>query len=111
MFPPGRSKAEGSMHEDTLPDIEMLRLQEPVDVTSWEPPSVAARKDRHFFPQVPERLYTQLAPLPGKALAVYMVLMRLSLQQRSACVSCTSTWLAQFGITPDQKKRALVCLE
>jgi len=40
-----------------------------------------------------------------------MLLMFRSRLQRSARVSCTTAWLARFGVTHDQKTRALACLE
>ena len=76
-----------------------------------EIPSVAARRDRLFFPTLPGRLFGTLAPLPGKALAVYMLLRLRSRLERSQMVTLTSTFVAQFGITPRQKALALACLE
>src|SRR5262245_13862748 len=76
-----------------------------------ELPSVAARRDRHFIPPLPVRLFAALAPLPGKALAVYMVLWRRSRMERSPTVLCTSASWQQCGLTRRQKALALACLE
>src|SRR5215510_7025342 len=76
-----------------------------------EVPSVTTRRDRQFFPTLPGRLFRLLAPLPGKALAVYMLLRLRSRLEGRQTVSITSTFVAQFGITPRQKALALACLE
>lgn len=73
--------------------------------------SVTERLDNEFFPTLPGRLFTMLAPLPGKALAVYMVLRLRSRLERVQTVTLTTSYLRRFGLTPDQKDRALVCLE
>jgi hypothetical protein len=76
-----------------------------------ELPSVAERLDTEFFPTLPGRLFTLLAPLPGKALAVYMVLRLRSRLDRVQTVKLTTAYLRRFGLSPDQKDRALACLE
>ena len=76
-----------------------------------EVPSVAARRDRQFFPPLPGRLFRTLAPLPGKALALYMILRLRSRLECRQTVALTSTFVAQFGITRRQKALALACLE
>ena len=76
-----------------------------------EVPSVAARRDRQFFPPLPGRLFRMLAPLPGKALALYMILRLRSRLECRQTVGITSTFVAQFGISPRQKALALACLE
>jgi hypothetical protein len=76
-----------------------------------ELPSVTERLDKEFFPPLPGRLFTRLAPLPGKAFAVYMVLRLRSRLERVQTVTLTTAYLRRFGLSPDQKDRALVCLE
>jgi hypothetical protein len=76
-----------------------------------ELPSVAARRDRQFIPALPGRLFTVLAPLPGKALAVYLVLWRRSRVTRHPTVMVTAAAMAQVGISHDQKTRGLTVLE
>ena len=76
-----------------------------------ELPSVAERLNKEFFPPLPGRLFALLAPLPGKALAVYMVLRLRSRLERVQTVTLTSAALQRFGLSPDQKDRALACLE
>jgi len=87
------------------------RVPNPPDVVPIEVPSTAARRDRQFLPALPERLFCQLGPLPGKTLAVYMILLLRSRLERRPTVKLTSAFLARFGITHDQKTRALACLE
>jgi hypothetical protein len=76
-----------------------------------ELPSVAERLDKEFFPPLPGRLFTRLAPLPGKAFAVYMVLRLRSRLEKKPTVTLTTAYLRRFGITRRQKEHALVCLE
>jgi hypothetical protein len=76
-----------------------------------EVPSVSARRDRLFFPPLPGRLFRTLAPLPGKALALYMILRLRSRLECRQTVVLTSTFMTQFGITRHQKALALACLE
>ena len=76
-----------------------------------EMPSVTERLDKEFFPPLPGRLFTLLAPLPGKALAVYMVLRLRSRLARVQTVSLTSALLDRHGITRRQKDYAVACLE
>jgi len=76
-----------------------------------ELPSVAERLEKEFFPSLPGRLFTLLAPLPGKAWAVYMVLRLRSRLERAQTVTLTTVSLRRFGITRRQKEQALTCLE
>jgi hypothetical protein len=72
---------------------------------------VTARRDRWFVPPLPWRLFCVLAPLPGSALAVYLILYRHSRREKCQTMSLTSCFMAQCGITRWQKERALVALE
>jgi hypothetical protein len=86
------------------------KLEAPTEIP-LEVPSVAARRDRQFFPPLPGRLFRLLAPLPGKALALYMILRLRSRLECRQTVVLTSTFVTQFGITRSQKALALACLE
>jgi hypothetical protein len=60
---------------------------------------------------LPERLFNRLAPLPGKSLAVYLILYQRSLMETQNPVPLTNTRLDQSGLTRKQKACALVALE
>jgi hypothetical protein len=70
-------------------------------------PSQQALKDQHFIPAVPESLFAQLAPLPGKALAVYLVLWRQFRMTRSATVVLSTCLLTRYNLTGREKRLAL----
>jgi hypothetical protein len=74
-------------------------------------PSARARRERHFLPALPERLFARLAALPGKCLAVYMVLLQRSRMEGANPVALTSAYLRRFGIARWDKQRALSALE
>jgi hypothetical protein len=76
-----------------------------------ELPSIATRRNRQFIPALPGRLFTALVPLPGKALAVYLVLWRRSRITHHPTVVVTAAAMAQAGISHDQKTRSLTVLE
>lgn len=76
-----------------------------------ELPSIKARKDKQFMPALSERVFCQVAALPGKALAIYLVVVLRSRLERSPTVPLTSAFLARFGLSPREKARALQHLE
>ncbi len=76
-----------------------------------ETPSVKAHRDRQFLPAVPERLFCRLARLPGKALAVYMVLMYRCRVERRETVTLSPIRLKRYGLTRDQGRHALRILQ
>ena len=76
-----------------------------------ELPSVKARLDRWFVPPLPWRLFSVLAPLPGKALAVYLILYRYSRWKKCQTMALSSCCIAPCGITRRQKELALSSLE
>jgi hypothetical protein len=76
-----------------------------------ETSSVAQRRDRSFFPALPERLVCALVPLPGKAWAVFLALWRECAINHSLEVTLTSTFLKRLGVTHDQKARAVAALK
>jgi hypothetical protein len=76
-----------------------------------ETDSIRKKRDRGVL-VVPERAFCQLVPLPGKStLPVYMVLRLKVFLQKSKTVSLTGSFLRRFGLTKDDKRRALQHLE
>jgi hypothetical protein len=82
-----------------------------VPASKVELPSVRARRERRFLPALPERLFTRLAVLPGKCLAVYLILLQRSRLESVNPVSLTSTYLKRFGLQRWDKQRALSALQ
>jgi DNA-binding transcriptional ArsR family regulator len=89
---------------------EVFTDPEPWGGIPVETPSRTAQVNKWFI-KLPWRLFSVLAPLPGKALAVYMVAWRKGLMERSSVVTLTSTSLRLCGITRSEKVQALACLE
>jgi hypothetical protein len=70
-------------------DLDRFRL-DPDGLVRTELPVTKRRRDKSFLPAIPERLFCRLVQLPGKCLAVYMVLTlrcRLVLSQTTPCLS------------------------
>jgi hypothetical protein len=63
------------------------------------------------MPALPERRFCQVAALPGKALAVYLVIVRGSRIKGSPTFSLTTAFLARFGLSRREKAGALQHLE
>lgn len=64
-----------------------------------------------FIPAFPLSWLAHLAPLPGKALAVYLVLYFRSRIEQSRTVTLKTATLAYFGISRREKQLALQRLE
>jgi hypothetical protein len=92
----------------SLPDV--WAHLEPVEGIPVETPSRTAQVNR-WFVHLPWRLFTVVAPLPGKALAVYELAWREGMMHFSAVVTITSTSLRLCGLTRSEKAQALACLE
>lgn len=75
-----------------------------------EETSNRAAQVNKWFIRLPWRLFEATAPLPGKALAVYMVAWREGCMQASAEVTMTSRILCRYSITRHEKALALACL-
>jgi hypothetical protein len=75
-----------------------------------ETPFLRAKRDRQFL-MVPERAFCRLVPLPGRSWAVYMVLLLRTRLEKSSTVSLTGCFVRRFGLTKDDKFRALQQLE
>jgi hypothetical protein len=63
-----------------------------------------------YIPHIPKDIILPVVPLSGKALMVYLVLWRQSVMQRSLTVRLTTTEIRHWGVTHDQKTRALSAL-
>jgi len=63
------------------------------------------------FYLIRETQFQQACRLPGKSLAVYMILWRRSLQQKKRTLKLSTVLLRKFGISRDQKALALTHLE
>jgi len=75
-----------------------------------ELPSRTAQLNR-WFVRLPWREFLVAAPLPGKALAVYMIAWREGMMHATALVKLTSASLRPCAITRSEKVQALACLE
>jgi hypothetical protein len=76
-----------------------------------ELPAIRARRERHFLPALPEALFGRLAAMPGKCLAVYLILLQRSRMERENPIALTSARLTRSGLTRKHKQRALCDLE
>ena len=68
-------------------------------------------EDEPFIPSLPLSLARTLAPLPGKAFGLFLVVWRESVMKRSLTVKVTTTAAHQWGISHQQKRRALRTLQ
>jgi hypothetical protein len=95
----------------TPPSQDALQVLLTSRAMPQETPSVKAHRDRQFLPALPERLFCRLAVLPGKALAVYLVLWyRCRVEQRET-VTLSPTRLKRYGLTRAQGRHALHVLQ
>jgi hypothetical protein len=101
-----------SSKESDFPDVESLRVPDSeIPAKRVMLPSVRARKRGHFLPALPEALFVRLAALPGKALAVYLVLLQRSRVCKLGKVPLTTVILSRFGLSRWHKRWALKSLE
>jgi hypothetical protein len=73
--------------------------------------SLGGRRGGQYVPGVPIELFDRACVLPGKALAVYLLLWRQSRIEKRATVVLTSAGLEQHGIRRHAKEMALSHLE
>src|SRR5262249_33975620 len=98
-------------------DVAPLRLSRvgpggnPIPERKLELPSVTERKVRRFIPPVPMPWFDRACVLPGKALAVGMVLWYLAPRRRGRTVALTQAALNQHGLNRWVKYDALKALE
>jgi hypothetical protein len=105
MYPPP------SPNDPFSPDELRLDRNDRVPAAQVELPSVRARRERRFLPSLPERLFARLAVLPGKCLAIYMILLQRSRLESVNPVLLTNAYLKRFGLTRWDKQRALSALQ
>ena len=105
MYPPP------SPNDAFSPDELRLDRNGSVPAAQVELPSVRARRERRFLPPLSERLFARLAVLPGKCLAVYLILLQRSRLESVNPVPLTSTYLKRFGLSRWDKQRALSVLQ
>jgi hypothetical protein len=99
--------------QNDFPEIDQLRLvpDDGSDGIPVELPSRRRRRLRQFLPALPVTLFARLVPLPGKALAVYLVALQRSRMRKRNPVALTTAYLSQFRISRGAKIRALTALE
>jgi hypothetical protein len=73
--------------------------------------SLTKRRHRRFIPPVPLAWFDRACVLPGKALAVGLVVWRLARVRRSNTVQLTQAVVAQHGLSRWEKYAALRALE
>jgi hypothetical protein len=105
MYPPSSEK--------DFPEIEQLGLKGPDRISEVliELPSRQERRKRRFLPSLSLALFCQLIHLPGKALAVYLIVLQRSRMKGKNPVMLSSAYLKQFGLMRWDKSRALATLE
>jgi hypothetical protein len=73
--------------------------------------TVEKRRKRRFIPPVPMEWFDRACVLPGKALAVSLILWRLSKVRKTPTVVLTNAALKQHGLNRWEKYDALAALE
>src|SRR5262249_35768746 len=76
-----------------------------------EPVYLRGRKAKRYNPSLPISQFDRAAVLPGKSLAVYLLLWRQTRVEKRWAVTLTSTSLQTHGISRHQKETALRHLE
>jgi hypothetical protein len=76
-----------------------------------ELPTVRKRKERRFIAPVPLPWFLAACRLPGKALAVALVIWHLAKLKGSDTVELSQSRLNEFGVKRQAKYRALAALE
>jgi hypothetical protein len=85
-------------------------LDHPYSCTQSETTEELTSEDKAYIPDMPKHLVSRLNKEADKALAVFAVLWRESTMKRTLTVSCSTTELLSWGISHDQKLRALATL-
>jgi hypothetical protein len=83
----------------------------PIPERKVELPTLVGRRGRRFIPPVPMPWFDRACVLPGKALAVGMVLWYLARRAGSLTTALTQGALNQHGISRWEKYSALKALE
>ncbi len=79
--------------------------------TSWLKERQRRRASRYLKGPVPLALLQKAAPLPGKALALYLAIRHRFDLRRTPEVTLPADYLAAWGIDKDAKRRSLATLE
>ncbi len=79
--------------------------------TPWLKERRARRASRYLKGPVPLALLQKAAPLPGKALALYLAIRHRFDLRRTPEVTLPADYLAAWGINKDAKRRSLAALE
>jgi hypothetical protein len=69
------------------------------------------KRDRKFIPTLPETIFCRLVQLPRRSWAVYLVLLQRCRLNRTQSVVLSSCLLSRFGLSRNDKWRALPALE
>jgi hypothetical protein len=69
------------------------------------------RRGGQFLPALPEHVFCRLVRLPRRAWAVYCVVLLRCRLNRTKTVILSSCFLSRFGLTRNDKRRALADLE
>jgi hypothetical protein len=92
-----------------LPDPfnpDLLRLPDE-DIPCVRVETSARKRRKSRFYQIDEQAFRRACHLPGKSLAVYLLLLRRSAQKRDKTVLLPTVLLREYGITRWQKEVAL----
>jgi len=95
--PPDKAVAVGS--DATIPEQKV------------EPAYLRSRKEKRYIPPLPISQFDSACVLPGKSLAVYLLLWQQTRVEKRWAVNLTSTSLQGHGISRHQKETALRHLE
>jgi hypothetical protein len=105
VFDPTQLKLGGS--DVTVPEVSDAAIP----VQKVEPAYLQTRKEKRFIPPLPISQFDQACALPGKSLAIYLLLWRQTRLEKKQVVTLTSTSLQTHGISRHQKETALHRLE
>src|SRR5262245_393220 len=89
---------------DGVPSLDSL-------LASLPPSSPSSRRKWGYTPTVPGYAVYRASLLPGKALLVYLLLHMRCKLDRKRTVSLTTVFAGRYGVSPNNKSRALAALE
>jgi hypothetical protein len=105
VFDPTQLKLGGS--DATVPEVPDAAIP----VQKVEPVYLQRRKEKRYIPSLPIGQFDRACVLPGKSLAIYLLLWRQTRVEKKQVVTLTSTSLQTHGISRHQKETALHRLE
>lgn len=110
-----RGESVEDFYDDLVAEQAVLRTSLAEKATKvrrvLDTPTAARRRRERFLPRLTEPEALRLAGLPGKALAVYLLLLRRSAVERTRTVVASTAMVSPFGVSRTQKATALVHLE